>query len=287
MADRMKQVLQQVQSSSKLLGDSVDGLNASADEQNQMVSRQAASLQETQVTAQEIRQTSLLASQTAESVLKVAERADDLGRNGEAAITASIQGLEALREHVLQITERIIALSTRTEQISGITETVKSLADQSNLLAVNAAIEAARSGEQGKGFAVVAREIRALADQSIRATNQVREILVDISSAIASTVTITQEGMMRMEEGLSQVRTSGESLNQLTTIVRDNAAAVRQIAHTVSQQNSGIEQIFTAVNDLNQLMMETVDRISRTSDSALSLKSLSEQVSTVVRDYHV
>jgi methyl-accepting chemotaxis protein len=287
MADRLKHVLQQMQSSSKLLATSVEGLNSSADEQNQMVSRQAAALQETQVTAQEIRQTSVLASQTADSVLKVAERADELGRTGEAAITASIQGLEGLRDHVLQITERIVALSTRTEQISGITETVKSLADQSNLLAVNAAIEAARSGEQGKGFAVVAREIRALADQSIRATNQVREILVDISSAIASTVNITQEGMMRMEEGLAQVRTSGDNLRELSTIVRDNAAAVRQIAHAVSQQNSGIEQIFTAVNDLNQLMMDTVHRISRTTDSALSLKALSEQVSEVVRDYQV
>ncbi len=92
---------------------------------------------------------------------------------------------------------------------------------------------------------------------------------------------------MRMEEGLSQVRTSGESLNQLTTIVRDNAAAVRQIAHTVNQQNSGIEQIFGAVNDLSQLMAKTVERISHTTDSALALKTLSEQVTGATRDYHV
>jgi methyl-accepting chemotaxis protein len=287
MAAHLKQVLGQMQESSVLLADSVRGLITSADEQNQMVSRQAAALQETQVTAQEIRQTSLLASKTAESVLKVADRADALGRSGETSISSTIEGLEALREQVLQITERIIALSARTEQISGITETVKNLADQSNLLAVNAAIEAARSGEQGKGFAVVAREIRALADQSIRSTNKVREILVDISSAIADTVTITQHGMARMEEGLAQVRASGDNLRELSTIVRDNAASARQIAHAVSQQNSGIEQIFTAVNDLNQLMTDTVQRISVTTSSALSLKALSERVAEVVRDYRV
>ncbi|XXF81279.1 methyl-accepting chemotaxis protein [Myxococcaceae bacterium GXIMD 01537] len=285
MTARLKGVLNQMQASSKMLEASVQGLNTSADEQNQMVSRQAAALQETQVTAQEIRQTSILASQTAESVLKVAERADQLGRAGETAITGSIGGLEKLRDQVMEITERIVSLSTRTAQISGITETVKNLADQSNLLAVNAAIEAARSGEQGKGFAVVAREIRALADQSIRATNQVREILVDISSAIADTVSITEEGAKSMESGLSQVRASGDNLRQLSTIVRDNAASVRQIAHAVSQQNTGIEQIFSAVSDLNALMTQTVERISHTTDSALSLKALAEQVAQVTRDY--
>jgi methyl-accepting chemotaxis protein len=287
MTARLKDMLLHLQSSSTMLGDSVRGLNASAEEQNQMVSRQAAAVQETQVTAQEIRQTSLLAAKTAGTVLTVAERADELGRNGEQAIGASIQGMEELRSHVVQITERILALSTRTAQISGITETVKNLADQSNLLAVNAAIEAARSGEQGKGFAVVAREIRALADQSIRSTNQVREILVDISAAIAATVSLTEEGAQRMEEGLSQVRASGSSLRELSTIIRDNAASVRQIAHAVNQQNGGIEQIFGAVNELNQLMTQTVDVIGNTTKSAVSLKALSDEVAEMVREYRV
>lgn len=287
MSTRLKDMLLHLQSTSTMLGDSVRGLNASAEEQNQMVSRQAAAVQETQVTAQEIRQTSLLAAKTAGAVLTVAERADELGRNGEQAITASIQGMEELRSHVVQITERILALSTRTAQISGITETVKNLADQSNLLAVNAAIEAARSGEQGKGFAVVAREIRALADQSIRSTNQVREILVDISAAIAATVTLTEEGAQRMEEGLGQVRASGNSLRELSTIIRDNAASVRQIAHAVNQQNGGIEQIFGAVNELNQLMTQTMDVIGNTTKSAVSLKALSDEVAEMVREYRV
>ncbi|MBZ4422871.1 methyl-accepting chemotaxis protein [Myxococcus sp. RHSTA-1-4] len=284
---KLKELLHQLQSSTELLSDSVMGLNESAEQQNQMVSRSAAALQETQVTAQEIRQTALLASDSAQSVIQVAERAESLGRTGEAAVAQSIEGLVDLRAQVEQITERIMALGERTQQISGITETVKDLADQSHLLAVNAAIEAARSGEHGKGFAVVAREIRALADQSIRATNQVRKILSDISEAIAGTVEITAAGTQRMEAGLEQVRTSGDTLRQLTAIVQDSTHSARQIAQTVSQQATGIEQIFTAVSELNSLMEDTVNRISTTSDSAMSLKMLSERVSQVVRAYRV
>ncbi|MCP3144897.1 methyl-accepting chemotaxis protein [Pyxidicoccus xibeiensis] len=287
LVGKLKELLHQLQSSTELLSDSVSGLNESAEQQNQMVSRHAVALQETQVTAQEIRQTAMMASDSAESVIQVAERAEALGRTGEEAVAESIDGLVDLRAQVEQITERIMSLGERTQQISGITETVKDLADQSHLLAVNAAIEAARSGEHGKGFAVVAREIRALADQSIRATNQVRQILSDISEAIAGTVEITAAGTQRMEAGLTQVRTSGDTLKQLTAIVNDSTVAARQIAQTVSQQATGIEQIFTAVNELNSLMGDTVKRISTTSDSAVSLKMLSERVSQVVRAYRI
>ncbi|WP_338866197.1 methyl-accepting chemotaxis protein [Myxococcus stipitatus] len=287
LVGKLKELLHQLHSSTELLSDSVMGLNESATEQSQMVSRQAAALQETQVTAQEIRQTALLASNSAQSVIEVAERAEALGKTGEDAVAASIEGMVDLRSQVEQITLRIMSLSERTQQIGGITETVKDLADQSHLLAVNAAIEAARSGEHGKGFAVVAREIRALADQSIRATNQVRKILSDIAEAISSTVQITAEGTQRMEAGLTQARASGDTLRQLTTIVQDSTASARQIALTVNQQATGIEQIFTAVNELNALMGDTVKRISSTNDSAVSLKMLSERVAEVVRAYRV
>jgi methyl-accepting chemotaxis protein len=164
---------------------------------------------------------------------------------------------------------------------------VKDLADQSHMLALNAAIEAVRSGEHGKGFAVVAREIRALADQSIRATSQVRDLLADVSEAIATTVSITEEGTRRMEAGLSQIRQSGDNLQALTDIVRDSSASVRQIASTVSQQTNGIEQISTAVSELNSLMHDTLKRITATTESVGALQALSERVSQVVRGYRL
>jgi methyl-accepting chemotaxis protein len=287
MVVKLRDIPLSLADSTKLLTDAVANLTTSTSEQSQFISRQAAALQETQVTVQEIKQTSLLAAQKAEAVLRVAERAHEVGLEGERAIEKSLGGLTAIRAQVEQIAEKITGLTDRTRQIGAITGTVKDLADQSNMLALNAAIEAVRSGEHGKGFAVVAREIRSLADQSIQATVRVSEILEDIGTAIQTAVSITEKGAVKMEGGLAEVRTSGESLRELSGIVKENAAAVRQIAAAVSQQNAGITQIFAAVNDLNEMMDETVKRLDVTGKSVDILREVSGRVSSVVKSFRI
>ncbi|MDY7232046.1 methyl-accepting chemotaxis protein [Hyalangium rubrum] len=287
MVEKLREVTINLQQAADALKQSTDHLNASSAEQALTVSRQAAALQETQVTAHEIRQTSLVAAQKAESVLAVAERADELARSGEAAIEMTMAGLNDIRAQAGEIAQKILELGERTKQIGGITQTVKDLADQSNMLALNAAIESVRSGEHGKGFGVVAREIRALADQSIQATSRVRELLDDISGSVTAAVRITERGAERMESGLTQVRTSGQNLRELSNIVQDNASAVRQIAAAVNQQNVGINQITQAVNELSQMMDETVARIGSTGEAATTLQIISEQLSSAVKSYRV
>ncbi len=287
LVDKLRQIPISLRESVKMLSDSVDHLTTSTAAQTHTISKQAAALQETQVTAQEIKQTSTLAAQKAEVVLQVAQRAEEISRTGEAAIESSLGALIDIRTQSEGIAEKIRELGERTRQIGGITQTVKDLADQSNMLALNAAIEAVRSGEHGKGFGVVAREIRSLADQSIQATNRVREILDDISGAIGRTVIITESGAQKMSAGLVEVKTSGENMRELSNIVRDNSVAVRQIAAAVSQQNAGIAQIFTAVTDLNGMMEESVSRLASTTEAAQNLKTVSNQVHEIVKSYRV
>ena len=287
MVEKLKEVLRALQDSVLLLTQAGGELGQSTSEQSQTITRQATALQETQVTAQEIKQTSLLAAQKAETVLKLTEKADQVSTQGEVAIEKSLGGLTDIRSQVDEIAQKIAQLSERTQQIGGITQTVKDLADQSNMLALNAAIEAVRSGEHGKGFAVVAREIRSLADQSIQATNRVREILEDIGGAIQVAVSITERGSQKIEGGLLQVKASGENLRELSNIVKDNSSAVRQIAAAVSQQNAGITQIFSAVTDQTRMMDETMKRLETTTQAASTLKDLSARVSEVVGRFRV
>jgi methyl-accepting chemotaxis protein len=287
MVDKLRAIPTGLRESSELMSTSVAELSQTSDEGSQTVNRQAAALQETQVTVQEIRQTSLKAAQKADEVLRVAERADEIGRSGEHAIEQTLDGLTEIRAQVDTIAQKIGELAERTRQIGLITETVKDLADQSNMLALNAAIEAVRSGEHGKGFAVVAREIRSLADQSIQATNRVRDILEDITTAIRSTVAITEKGAQKMESSLVQVRSSGESLRELSGIVKENSAAARQIAAAVSQQNAGISQIHAAVSDLNTMMDNTVKQLEATGRLVIVLKRVTERVTGVVRGFRV
>ncbi len=267
------------------LNDAVQYLTMATAEQTQNISRQAAALQQTQVTAEEIKQVSTMAAERAELVLRVAERADAISAAGERAVQQSLKGFTDIRATSEQIAEKIAGLDAQTRQISDITQTVKDLADQSSMLALNAAIEAVRSGEHGKGFAVVAREIRSLADQSIRSTERVRDVLQAITGAVRSTVAITEKGAQRMEAGLVDVKASGENLRQLADIVRENSGVARQIVAAVGQQNSGIAQIFSAVSDLSKMMEVTVSRLDATTISVAAIKEESEKVAVISQNY--
>ena len=142
----------------RALNDSVTRLSASSDRQNENLSRQAASLLETQVTAEEIRQTSKVAAEKAALVLEMTKHADEIGRSGETAVEQSAGAMTEIRTVAGEIVDKMRELSERARQLGVITDAVKGIADQSSMLAVNAAIEAVRSGEHGKGFGVVAKE---------------------------------------------------------------------------------------------------------------------------------
>jgi methyl-accepting chemotaxis protein len=285
MLERLREIPMGIRESTKRLVASVAKLGASAGQQSDTVKRQAAALQETLVTAQEIRQTSVLAAQKAEAVLEYAERAESISRTGEIAVSQSLSALRDIRAQVVEIAQRITSLAERTIKIGQVTQTVKDLADQSNMLALNAAIEAVRSGEHGKGFGVVAREIRTLADQSIQATKQAREMLEDISEAIRGAVTITEKGSARIDAGLEQVKTSGEKLSELSNIVKDNSQAVRQINAAVGQQNEGIAQLFRAVTDQGGLMTDAMQRLEATDDAVKTISQASQSLLHVIEQF--
>jgi methyl-accepting chemotaxis protein len=287
MMDHLRETTSSLQQGTRVLTEAVAELNQAAEVQERNLSRQAAALQETQVTAQEIRQTSQMAADRSQSVLEVAVRAEEVGASGEAKVNASQQGLQDLHTKVGRLAANIVSLGERTLQIGDIAQAVKDLADQSNMLALNAAIEAVRSGEHGKGFSVVAREIRSLADQSIDSTGRVREILDDVRQSIEATVKMTEKGQQQMQQGLEQVRASGQSLRELTSIVRDNAGAARQIVGAVNQQNAGIEQIFTAVTDLSSFMDETMQGLQSTTRATHRLREAAERMEAVARSYRV
>ncbi|NVJ15232.1 methyl-accepting chemotaxis protein [Myxococcus sp. AM010] len=287
MMSHLRESTASLQQGTRVLGQTVAELTSASAQQERNLSRQASALQETQTTAQEIKQTSLMAADRSQEVLGVTARAREVGTAGEATVSASLEGFEQLREQVGRMAGSITALEERTRQIGGITQSVKDLADQSNMLALNAAIEAARSGEHGKGFGVVAREIRSLADQSISSTGRVREILEDVQRAIRATAALSEEGQRRTEVGLAQVRASGESLRELAGIIQDNANAAQQIAAAVSQQSAGVSQIFTAVTDLSRMMDETLQGMKATQTTTQTLRDVAQRMEAVASTYRV
>ncbi|WP_338870066.1 methyl-accepting chemotaxis protein [Myxococcus stipitatus] len=284
---RLRQLPLMLQSSAARLGEAGSHLHAANDEQQEGFTRQAAALHEAQVTSEEIRRTSRMAADRAEVVLQVARRAEEMGLQGEAAVERSMAGLEDIRAAVDGIQQRLAKLADSATQIADITETVKDLAAQSHVLAVNAAIEAARSGEHGKGFAVVAREVRALADQSIQSTQRIRGILHDIGAGIRDAARMGTESVNTIGTGLDQMRASGSSLRELSLMSQENSAAARQIAAAVTQQNAGITQISTAIADLSHIMDVTMKRLESTREATRTLAHVSGEVGQMAREFNV
>ncbi|MCY1079211.1 methyl-accepting chemotaxis protein [Archangium lansingense] len=285
MADGMKSVLVKLQeipltlsTSAGRLSEAGTSLSSEIEHQRRSLTQQATALQQAQVTSEEIKQTSETAAQKADAVLTVAARVEELGRSGEQALQQSLEGLATIRHFVDGMRDKVSRLGDSTRQLSTITTTVKGIADRSNMLALNASIEAVRSGEHGKGFAVVAREIRGMADQSIQATGRIRDILEDITLAINDAVVMGDQGTLQLEDGMLRIKRSGENFREVSDMVQQSTASVRQISATVRQQNEGVSQIFTAIRQLSVIMEETVSRIDSTQHASLMLKSVSDEV---------
>ena len=161
------------------------------------------------------------------------------------------------------------------------------LAEQSNLLALNASIEAAKAGEQGKGFAVVAVEMRNLAEQSKQATAQVRTILSDIQRATRAAVAVTEEGSRKAETSVQLANSSGENIRRLAEVIKESSLAAKQIAALANQQSVGIEQISTAMTSIKQSTSEAVAGTKQIERALQDLKSLSDRLSSIVNRYEM
>ncbi len=284
---KLRQIPETLASSASRLVTAGNELTEANNEQQQSLNQQAAAIQQTQVTSQEIKQTSQMTSERAEAMLRVARRAEDLGHEGEAAIEQSMAGLSTIQQFVDAMQVKLNRLAESATQIGEITEAVKDMADQSNLLAVNAAIEAARAGENGKGFAVLAREIRALADQSVKSTTRIRGILGEVISAIRAAATMVEQGSRDIAGGLERMRASSDSLRELSRLSQENSAAMRQIVAAVNQQNAGISQIFSAIADLSQIMDATLRRLESTQQATETLQSVSTEVGQMATQFTV
>jgi methyl-accepting chemotaxis protein len=287
VVEQLRGIPQALSESADLLAQAVEALQAATASQNAVVTRQATALQETQVTAEEIRQTSLMAARSAQNILSRIASAESAGEQGAQALESTLGGLQGILNAAQATAASIVQLGERAREIGGITATVKDLADQSNMLALNAAIEAVRSGEHGKGFALVAREIRRLADQSIQSTERVRDILEGVRKAVEASQEGSEEEARTVESCLGQMRGNSENLRALTAVVSDTSTAVRQIVTAVEQQDAGVNQVFAAVVDQNKMMEDSVSQLEGTLEAVSKLKTVSVGLAELLARYRV
>jgi methyl-accepting chemotaxis protein len=185
------------------------------------------------------------------------------------------------------IAGNIERLSEQSQAIREIIASVNDLAEQSNLLAVNAAIEAAKAGEQGKGFAVVAREIKSLAEQSRQATGRVRGILSDVQKATSAAVLATEQGSLAVAGGVKQSRETGESIRLLADSINEAAQAAIQIGVSSQQQMAGMDQVVQAMEHIRQASTQNVAGTHQAEVAARQLHQLGQSLKKIAARYQV
>jgi methyl-accepting chemotaxis protein len=237
---------------------------------------------ETVSTVDEVLQTSEQAAQRAKTVSESSQRAAEVSLVGRKAIDDSVSAMGTVRDQAGSIAESILTLAEQAQAIGEIIATVNDVAEQINLLSLNAAIEAARAGEHGRGFSVVAAEIKALADQSKKATTQVRQILGEIQKATNAAVMATEQGTKSVSEAIKTVNEAGTTIRMLADIIGTAAQSAAQIAASSGQQATGMRQIHQAMQNISQVSTQHLAATNQSEQAARHLTVLGASLRQLV-----
>lgn len=268
-----------------VLGASASEIVASTTQLASSASESAAAVAQTTATVEEVRQTAQVASQKARHVSDSAQKAVQSSQTGRKSAEDVGLGMQHISQQMEAITASMGRLSEHSQTIGQIIATVEDLAVQSNLLSVNAAIEAAKAGEHGKGFGVVAQEVKSLAAQSRQATNQVRTILGDVQKATASAVMATGNGSQAVEAGGRQSEAASESIKALAGSVNEAAQAATQIAASSQQQLVGVDQVAGAMESIRQASSQNMVSAKQLETAARNLNDLGQRLKQLVASY--
>lgn len=287
MVEKLRRIIGEMQESIGVLSSSAQQIVATTTQVAAAATETAAAVTETTTTVEEVKQTAQLATQKAKYVSESAQRAAQVSDSGKKSAVDSIEAMKQIREQMESIAESIVRLSEQGQAIGEIMLTVNDLAEQSNLLAVNASIEAAKAGEQGKGFAVVAQEVRNLAEQSKQATIQVRGILNDIQKATNAAVMVTEQASKAVEAGVKQSVQAGESVQKLGESIGEAAQAATQIAASSQQQMAGMDQVAQAMENIKMASTQNVASTKQTEAAARNIGELGRRLEKLIALYKV
>ena len=247
----------------------------------------ATSVAQTVTTFEEVRQTVRMTTQDAGQVASSALQAAKISQEGRKSTEEAIATMQRIRDEMDAIAESMMRLNDQTQTIGQIIDAVNALATQSNLLAVNAAIEASKAGERGKGFSIVAQEVKNLADQSRRATHQIGMILNDIQKATHLSITAIEHGRKAVETGVYQSVQTGRSIENLAASVSSASEAASHIANANQQQLYGVDQVSVSMSNIREATTNSLSSSRQMEAAAQHLKELGQKLEQVVVQYKV
>jgi len=274
-AGQIEGVVEIVTSASEELSAQIEQSSRGSEEQAQRIGETATSMEEMNATVLEVAKN---ASQAAET----ADRAKRKANDGSAVVGQVVAGIGEVQAQALELKTDMTSLGRQAEEIGHIMNVISDIADQTNLLALNAAIEAARAGEAGRGFAVVADEVRKLAEKTMTATKEVGDAIRGIQDGARKNSTSVDLAVKKIEGATALAGESGAALEEIVALVDLTTDQVRAIATASEEQSSASEEINRSIEDVNRIAADTTDAMRQSAQAVSELANQSQILKNLV-----
>jgi methyl-accepting chemotaxis protein len=278
MIGKVAHVTDKVASASVELSATAEEISKGTDTLTSRASQTAAAVEEMNATVSQVAQNSGKAAMLAQETVKTA-------KDGGSVVSDTISGMQQLSDAVSSSATIISELGKSSDQIGEIVRVIEDIADQTNLLALNAAIEAARAGEQGRGFAVVADEVRKLAERTTKATKEIGDMIRQIQQDTRGAVESMQQGTVKVTSGVDLVNRTGEALSRIVEMVSESADMIRQIAVASEEQSVATQQIASDIENVAKVTKESASGANESAKASHDLSQLATELQGIVGSF--
>ena len=276
---RLEDIVMAISSASTALSSQIEQTSRGAEEQSRRISETATSMEEMNATVLEVASN---ASQAAD----MADTAKHKAGDGSSIVETVIQGIGEVQSQALEMKADMTSLGSQAEGIGQIITVISDIADQTNLLALNAAIEAARAGEAGRGFAVVADEVRKLAEKTMTATQEVGAAITGIQQGTRKNIENVDHAARKIDQTTSLAGKSGTALSEILSLVERTTDQVRSIATAAEQQSTATEEINRSIVDINRIAGQSTEALQLAAQAIMDLAKQSQILRSLIEEMH-